>query len=213
MMTDIAHGQPRDATVSRDAIVEPPLHNLYCEWLATCVRESKALKPAENGGVGPARSHVAKAEQPKEALDRVRVPMCDRLHGNTAVGTSRATARRSSVASFRCAPVDTDDRCPRMSPIALSDTAARSRLTARACRKVCGPFLPDIDTPAASTRFRTAPYRLDPSLSARYGACRRRNTSRRAVRGRARSRYARTASPGSRRRGRLECAPVFECRI
>ena len=52
--------------------------------------------------------------------------------------------------------------CPKRSPIALRGTDARSKLMARAWRKVCGPRLPAGSIPAFVSRRATMEYKLDP---------------------------------------------------
>jgi hypothetical protein len=49
-----------------------------------------------------------------------------------SLGTSSATDRRSSVASFRYTPVEEAERWPSRSLIDLSGTFARNKLVARA---------------------------------------------------------------------------------
>src|SRR6266436_3140217 len=69
-------------------------------------------------------------------------------------GTSRLSARRSSVARRRYVCVDAAAMCPSRSLIHFSGTEARSRLTARAKRKACEPCLPFTTIPASCNRRR-----------------------------------------------------------
>src|ERR1700760_2702011 len=86
---------------------------------------------------------AVEAELPQMTSDRGTISVGAGLHEQTAQpGTSRAIARKSSVPSFRYGIVDSSERCPSKSPMTLRGIEARSRLTARACRKICGPRLP-----------------------------------------------------------------------
>src|SRR5208282_5636702 len=80
---------------------------------------------------------AAQPELPEVASDGATIHVGPDLHDRASCpGISRAIARRSSVASFRYGIVASVDRCPSMSPMTFCGTAARSKLTARACRKI-----------------------------------------------------------------------------
>src|ERR1019366_2570070 len=130
---------------------------------------------------GIAHSAVAADRQGIQELVRVVFG----IHGDTPLGTSRATERKSSVASFRYTPVDRSERCPSTSPITLIGTPPRSRLTARPCLKICAPRLTASSTSAARHLRAIILVRALTLSIIRYGARARRNTPRTVVRGRA----------------------------
>src|SRR5665213_962355 len=109
--------------------------------LANCnsvwVRLHEALElhqyaPVDIDGVPTARMHVQ-----QKSVDRGTVVLKLGVHdcsSSARPGISKATSRKSSVASLRYTDVDDADRCPRTSPMIFIGVPSRSRLTARACR-------------------------------------------------------------------------------
>src|SRR5260370_34331447 len=181
----------------------------HCRTIETvggvfAVFPDKAGKISQRACVVLGRGWMPEVLCPQEPLDDLRVDEGCGTHGDTPLGSSKPTARRSSVASFRYSAVAAADVCPSTSPMILSGTPERSRLTARAWRKAWGPFLPWGLIPAARRRALVTQLRIDPFLNGRCGAWIRRNTSRCALEGRAFSRYRNTASPGSGSNGSSE---------
>src|SRR5271165_1077502 len=170
----------------------------------------KAGKVSQRACVVLGRDRMPKVLRPQEPPDDLRVAEGCMSHGDTPLGNSKPTARRSSVASFRYSALACADVCPSTSPMILRGTPDRSKLTARAWRKAWGPCLPCGAIPAARRRALVTQLRIEPALNGRCGGRIRRKISRDVLGGRAFSRYPSSASPGSFSSGSSEYVPVFE---
>lgn len=90
------------------AIVEPCFHKR--DRRRTSMLPCEPKEPTNDACVDAGRHPIAEALLSKEGGEGLSVPAGEGLHGDTAAGTSSATPRRSSVASFRYTPVDSVER-------------------------------------------------------------------------------------------------------
>lgn len=114
------------------AFLQPLLQDRDGQPGARTVFRQEGAEVAQSCGVVLGRGLVTKVLGPQEPTDELYIDGGCTSHGDTPLGSSKPTARRSSVANFRYSPVAWDEVWPKTSPMILSGTPERMRLTARA---------------------------------------------------------------------------------